>query len=87
MPCIDLHNDTLMIVGTIITSPRTKNRKRKKGFVRLKMRNLTLEVNIIIFKTILKELEKTQKAFFWKNSTPQIKPVNTLYDASKDGEH
>ena len=51
------------------------------------MRNLTLEVNIIVFKTILKELEKTEKAFFWKNSTPQIKHVNTLYDASKDGEH
>ena len=55
------------------------------------MRNLTLEVKIIIFKTmaisiivfqsfittdpkrIINKLEKMQKTFLWKNSTPKIK--------------
>ena len=67
-----------------------------------KMRNLTLEGKIVIFKTlaiskivfqsmitpvpihIVNELEKIQKAFLWKNSSPKIK-YETLCNDYKGG--
>ena len=63
-----------------------------------RMRNLTLEERIVVFKTlavskivflailtkipyqVVKELEKIQKTFLWKNSTPKIKHETTCKD-------
>ena len=68
-----------------------------------KMRNLTLEEKIAIFKTIviskivfqsfiatvpkhiINELEKIQKAFLWKNSTPKIKHETLCNDYKAGG--
>ena len=96
---IDLNNDTLKILGTHFSY--NENLKEEKQFYKTitdiqqvlniwKMRNLTLEGKIAVFKTIaiskivfqsftatvpkhiMNELEKIQKAFLWKSSTPKI---------------
>ena len=67
-----------------------------------KMRNVTLQGKIVVFKTIailkivfqsftttvpkhISELEKIQKAFLWKNSTPKIKHETLCNDYCKAG--
>ena len=98
--CIDLNNDTLETLDTHFSYD--KKLKEEKNIYKTvtdiqqvlniwKMRNLTLEGKIIIFKTItisnivfqlfittvpkhvINKLEKIQKTFLWKNSTPKIK--------------
>ena len=100
MLCIDLNSDTLKILGTGFSY--NKKLKEEKNFFNSltdiqrvlkiwKMRNLTLEKKIVIFKTIaiskivfqsfittvpkhiVNKLEKIQKIFFRKNSTPTVR--------------
>ena len=100
MRCVDLKNDTLKILGTHF-SYNEKLKEERNFYTTVtniqrvlkiwKMRNLTLEGKIVIFKTlaiskivfqsmitpvprhIVNELERIQKAFLWKNSSPKIK--------------
>ena len=105
--CVDLNDDTLKTLGTHF-SYIEKLKEGKKIYKTVtdiqrvlniwKMRNLTLEEKIAIFKTIvilkivfqsfiatvpkhiINELEKIQKAFLWKNSTPKIKDETLCND-------
>ena len=110
--CADLNNDTLKILGTHF--PYNEKLKEEKSIYKTvtdiqrvlniwKMRNLTLEGKIAIFKTIaiskivfqsfiatvpkhiINELEKIQKAFLWKNSTPKIKHETLCNDYKAGG--
>ena len=111
MRCVDLKNDTLKILGTHF-SYNEKLKEERNFYTTVtniqrvlkiwKMRNLTLEGKIVIFKTlaiskivfqsmitpvprhIVNELERIQKAFLWKNSSPKIKH-ETLCNDYKDG--
>ena len=110
--CVDLNNDTLKILGTHF-SYNEKLKEEKNIYETVtdiqrilntwKMRNLTLEGKIAIFKTIaiskivfqsfiatvqkhiINELEKKQKAFLRKNSTPKIKLENLFKDYKAGG--
>ena len=111
MRCVDLKNDTLKILGTHF-SYNEKLKEERNFYTTVtniqrvlkiwKMRNLTLEGKIVIFKTlaiskivfqsmitpvprhIVNELERIQKAFLWKNSSPKIKH-ETLCNDYKGG--
>ena len=111
MRCVDLKTDTLKILGThFFYNEKLKDEKNFYTTVTniqwvlkiWKIRNLTLEGKIVIFKTIVvskivfqsliipvprdivNELEKIQKAFLWKNSSPKIKQ-ETLCNDYKGG--
>ena len=111
MRCVDIKNDTLKILGTHF-SYNEKLKEERNFYTTVtniqrvlkiwKMRNLTLEGKIVIFKTlaiskivfqsmitpvprhIVNELERIQKAFLWKNSSPKIKH-ETLCNDYKGG--
>ena len=112
MRCVDLKTDTLKTLGTHF--PYNEKLKHEKNFYTTvtniqrvlkirKMRNLTLEGKLVIFKTIaisktvfqslttpvprhiVNELEKIQKAFPWKNSSPKIKHETPRNDYKGEG--
>ena len=112
MRCVDLKTDTLKILGTHF--PYNEKLKDEKNFYTTvtsiqrvlkiwKMRNLTLEGKIVIFKTlaiskivfqslitpvprhVVNELEKIQKTFLWKNSSPKIKYETLCNDYKGEG--
>ena len=112
MRCVDLKTDTLKILGTHF-SYNEKLKDEKNFYTTVtniqrvlkiwKIRNITLEGKIVIFKTlavskivfqsliipvprhIVNELEKIQKAFLWKNSSPKIKQETLCNDCKGGG--
>ena len=111
MKCIDLRNEAIKILGVYFSyNQKIKDDKNFyniisniQGVLNLwRMRNLTLEGRIVVFKTlaiskivflalltkiphqVVKELEKIQKSFLWKDSTPKIRHETTCKDY-KDG--
>ena len=96
---MNLNNDTLKILGTQFSYNKKLNKEKNFKTVTdiqrvlkiWKMRNLTLEKKIVIFKTIaiskivfqsfittvpkhiVNKLEKIQKTFFRKSSTPAVR--------------
>ena len=112
MRCVDLKNDTFKILGTHF-SYNEKLKEERNIYTTVtniqrvlkiwKMRNLTLEGKIVIFKTLAiskivfqsmitpfprhigSELERIQKAFLWKHSSPKIKHGSLCNDYKGGG--
>ena len=104
--CTDLDNDALQILGTHFSY--NEKLKEEKMFYKTvtdiqqvlniwKMKNLTLERKIDIFKTIAISkmvflsfiakhiINEIQKAFLWKNSTPKINHETLCNDYKAGG--
>ena len=101
--CVDLKTNTLKILGTHLSyNEKLKDEKNFYTTVTYiqrvleiwKMRNLTLEWKIVIFKTLVISkivfqslitlVPRHCKAFLWKNSSPKIKH-ETLFSDYKGG--
>ena len=110
--CIHLRNEAIKILGVYFSyNQKIKDDKNFyniisniQGVLNLwRMRNLTLEGRIVVFKTlaiskivflalltriphqVVKELEKIQKSFLWKDSTPKIRHETTCKDYKDSG--
>ena len=111
MKFINLRNEAIKILGVYFSYNQKIKDDRNfyniisniQGVLNLwRMRNLTLEGRIVVFKTlaiskivflalltkiphqVVKELEKIQKSFLWKDSTPKIRHETTCKEY-KDG--
>ena len=112
MKCTDLRNEAIKILGVYFSyNQKIKDDKNvyniSSNIQRVlnlwRMRNLTLEGRIVVFKTLaiskivflalltkihhqaVKELEKIQKSFLWKDSSLKIRHETTCKEHKDDG--